>query len=61
MYPHLTKEGCIRKGDGSSMGGLLISIVHGEALSGALLSAPADEKRRRKTIAGEAEPLSAVP
>ena len=46
----LAKKGCIRKGDGSAMAQLLISVVHGEALSAALLKTPPDEKRRRETI-----------
>ena len=46
----LAEKGFIRKGDGSAMAGLLISVVHGEALSAALLKTPPDEKRRRETI-----------
>ena len=46
----LTKKGCIRKGDGSAMARLLISVVHGEALAAALLKAPPDADRRRETI-----------
>ena len=46
----LVEKGCIRKGDGSAMAGLLISVVHGEALSAALLKTPPDEKRRREMI-----------
>ena len=46
----LAEKGCIREGDGSAMAGLLISVVHGEALSAALLKTPPDEKRRRETI-----------
>ena len=46
----LVKKGCIREGDGSAMAQLLISVVHGEALSAALLKALPDEKRRRETI-----------
>ena len=46
----LVKKGCIRKGDGSAMAQLLISVVHGEALSAALLKTPPDGQRRRETI-----------
>ena len=46
----LAKKGCIRKGDGSAMAQLLISVVHGEALSAALLKTPPDGERRRETI-----------
>ena len=46
----LVKKGCIRKGDGSAMAQLLISVVHGEALSAALLKTPPDGERRRETI-----------
>ena len=46
----LVEKGCIRKGDGSAMARLLISIVHGEALSAALLKTPPDGERRRETI-----------
>ena len=46
----LADRGFVRKGDGSAMAGLLISVVHGEALSAALLKTPPDEKRRRETI-----------
>lgn len=46
----LADRGFVRKGDGSDMAGLLISVVHGEALSAALLKTPPDEKRRRETI-----------
>ena len=46
----LVEKGCIRKGDGSAMAQLLISIVHGEALSAALLKTPPDGERRRETI-----------
>ena len=46
----LAENGFIRKGDGSAMAGLLISVVHGEALAAALLKTPPDEKRRRETI-----------
>ena len=46
----LVKKGGIRKGDESAMARLLISVVHGEALSAALLKAPPDEQRRRETM-----------
>ena len=46
----LADRGFIRKGDGSAMARLLISVVHGEALSAALLKTPPDGKRRRETI-----------
>lgn len=46
----LAIKGCIRKGDGSAMAQLLISVVHGEALSAALLKTPPDGERRRETI-----------
>ncbi|MCG8546706.1 MAG: TetR/AcrR family transcriptional regulator [Alphaproteobacteria bacterium] len=46
----LVEKGFIRIGDGSAMARLLISVVHGEALSAALLKTPPDEKRRRETI-----------
>ena len=46
----LAEKGRIRKGDGSAMAGLLISVVHGEALSAALLKTPPDGERRRETI-----------
>lgn len=46
----LAEQGFVRKGDGSAMAGLLISVVHGEALSAALLKTPPDGKRRRETI-----------
>ena len=46
----LIKKGCIRKGDGSAMAQLLISVVHGETLSAALLKTPPDRERRRETI-----------
>ena len=46
----LVKKGCIGEGDGSAMARLLISVVHGEALSAALLKTPPDGQRRRETI-----------
>ena len=46
----LAKKGCIRKGDGRAMAQLLISVVHGEALSAALLKTPPDADRRRETM-----------
>lgn len=46
----LIEMGCIRKGDGSAIAQLLISVVHGEALSAALLKTPPDGKRRRDMI-----------
>ncbi len=46
----LTDRGFVRKGDGSAMARLLISVVHGEALSAALLKTPPDGKRRREMI-----------
>ncbi len=46
----LAEKGCIGKGDGSAMAQLLISVVHGEALSTALLNTPPDADRRRETI-----------
>ena len=46
----LAEKGWIRKADGSAMAQLLISVVHGEALSDTLLKTPPDEKRRRETI-----------
>ena len=49
-FGDLAEKGFVRKGYGSAMAQLLISVVHGEALSAALLKAPPDEKRRRETI-----------
>lgn len=46
----LAEKGCVRKGDGSAMAQLLISVVHGEALSATLLKAPPNGERRRNTI-----------
>ena len=46
----LADRGFIRSGDRNAMAGLLISVVHGEALSAALLKTPPDGKRRRETI-----------
>ena len=49
-FVELSEKGCIGEGDGSAMAQLLISVVHGEALSAALLKTPSDESRRHETI-----------
>lgn len=46
----LVEKGCIRKGDGSAMAQLLISVAHGEALSATLLKTPPDGERRRELL-----------
>ena len=46
----LAAIGHVRKGDGGAMAQLLISVVHGEALSSALLNTAPDADRRREMI-----------
>lgn len=46
----LVAMGHVRKGSGGAMAQLLISVIHGEVLSNALLNTPPDADRRREMI-----------
>ena len=49
-FSDLAEKDYIREGDGGAMAQLLISVVHGEAVSAALLKTPPNEDRRREMI-----------
>ena len=49
-FSDLAEKDYIREGDGGAMAQLLISVVHGEAVSAALLKTPPDADRRREMI-----------
>lgn len=46
----LVATDCLHKADRSAMARLLISVVHGETVSSALLNAPPDADRQREVI-----------